>query len=107
MEMARAVYRSLVGPAEGAKKLHMHLTELDTREGGWPKQHAHAAEEALFVLEGEAEFAFGGEVHRVGPGDAVFFPSGVQHAEAKFFTDHMKYVVVRTVEPGDPPCCCQ
>ena len=24
----------------------------------------------------------------------------------RFFTDKMKYLVVRTVEPGDEPCCC-
>jgi len=57
-------------------------------------------------LEGEAEFSFAGKTHRVGPGDAVFFPSGVMHAETKFFTDKMKYLVIRTIEPDDEPCCC-
>jgi uncharacterized cupin superfamily protein len=107
MERSNARYQSLVGASQGAKKIHMHVTELDPAGDGWGRQHAHAAEEAMFILEGEAEFTFGGKTYRVGPGDAVFFPSGVMHAESRFFTDRMKYVVVRSVESGDDPCCCE
>lgn len=107
MKNAKARYQSLVGPEHGAQKIHLHVTELDPSGGGWPSQHAHAAEEAIYILEGEAEFTFAGKTHRVGPGEAVFFPAEVTHAETTFFTDRMKYLVARTVEPGDGPCCCE
>ena len=106
MKDVRALYTSLVGPEQGARKVHVHVTELDPSGGGWGSQHAHAAEEVVYILEGEGEFTFDGKTHRVGPGEAVFFPSGVVHAEARFFTDRMKYLVIRTIEPGDGPCCC-
>jgi quercetin dioxygenase-like cupin family protein len=101
-----ARYSPLVGPDQGARRLHMHVTELNDARQGWGYQHSHVAEEALYMLEGEGEFTFDGKTYRVGPGDAVFFPSGVTHAETKFFTDSVKYLVVRTVELGDEPCCC-
>ena len=106
MQDMKAFYESLVGPEQEARRIHVHLTELNPSGGGWPSQHSHAAEEAIYILEGEAEFKFAGKTHRVGPGEAVFFPSGVTHAEARFFTDKMKYLVIRTVEPDDEPCCC-
>lgn len=106
MENTKALYRPLLGQAQGARKLHVHLTELNGADG-WQGQHAHAAEEAIYILEGEAEFTFGGRTYRVGPGEMVLFPSNVMHAEARFFSDKMKYLVIRTVEPGDEPCCCE
>ena len=86
MKNTKALYESLVGPAQGARKVHLHVTELDPSGGGWGSQHAHAAEEAIYILEGEAEFTFCGKAHRVGPGEAVFFPSGVTHADSYHFS---------------------
>lgn len=102
----KVVYRSLVGYPEGATKLHIHLTELDTRGPVAKGQHTHKADEAVYILEGQAEFTFAGKTHRVGPGDVVFFPSNVLHTERKYLTDHLKYLVIRSVEPEDEPCCC-
>ena len=41
-----------------------------------------------------------------GPGDVVFIPSGIRHAEITYLTPSMTYLTIRTVEPGDEPCCC-
>jgi len=30
----------------------------------------------------------------------------VTHAKTKFFTDKMKYLVIRGNKPDDEPCCC-
>ncbi len=106
MQNSSAVYQSVVGPIDGARRLHVHVTELHDARDGWGYQHAHEAEEAIYMLEGEGEFTFNGKTHRVGPGQAVFFPSGIMHAETKFVSDRVKYLVIRTVEPGDEPCCC-
>jgi mannose-6-phosphate isomerase-like protein (cupin superfamily) len=101
-----AHYTSLLGHAQGARKIHVHLTVLETRDAGGGHEHSHAAEEAMYFLEGEAEFVYGGETHRVGPGDLLFFPPGQPHAQVKYLSERMKYLVIRTVEPGDEPCCC-
>jgi quercetin dioxygenase-like cupin family protein len=106
MKNSEAIYQPIVGPNDGAQRLHVHATELQHARHGWGYQHAHAAEEAIYMLEGEGEFTFDGKTHRVGPGQAVFFPSGVLHAETKFLSDTVRYLVIRTVEPGDEPCCC-
>ncbi|MCL4205219.1 MAG: cupin domain-containing protein [Pirellulaceae bacterium] len=106
MEKMIAHYRSLLDKEHGARKLHVHLTELDPAGDGWGRQHAHEAEEVIYILEGEAEFTFAGRTYRVGPGELVFFPSNVTHAETRFLTPKMKYLVIRTMEPNDARCCC-
>jgi mannose-6-phosphate isomerase-like protein (cupin superfamily) len=50
--------------------------------------HVHANEDELFyIVEGEHIIALGEREHRLGPGDAIFAPRGVPHAQ-------------RRVEPG-------
>jgi quercetin dioxygenase-like cupin family protein len=106
MKNSNAHYKPVVGPVDGARRLHVHLTELRDARSGWGYQHSHEAEEAIYMIEGVGEFTFAGKTHQVGPGQAVVFPSGVVHAETKFFNDTVKYLVIRTVEPGEEPCCC-
>ncbi len=99
-------YQSLLGFRDQAKKLHIHLTEIPDTAAHPPYQHEHAAEEAFYLLEGSAEYRFGGKTIVAGPGEVVFIPSGVRHAEINYLTPAMRYLTVRTVEPGDEPCCC-
>ncbi len=99
-------YRSLLGYQEGARRIHIHLTELDTLPARVHYQHAHAAEEAVYVIEGRVRYVFAGCTHECGPGDLVFFPPTVMHAEVEYLSPKLKYLVIRSVEPGDPPCCC-
>jgi uncharacterized cupin superfamily protein len=106
MEKMKANYMPLLGKDQGARKVHMHVTELDPAGDGWQHQHSHAAEEVIYILEGEAEFTFADETHRVGPAESVFFPSNIMHAKTRFLTPRMKYLVIRTMETGDEPCCC-
>ncbi len=99
-------YRSLVGYEEGAEKLHIHLTEIPDTASHPPYQHEHEAEEVFYILEGEAEYHFGGKTVKAGPGETVFIPSGLRHAEIDYLTPTMRYLTIRTVEPKDEPCCC-
>jgi uncharacterized cupin superfamily protein len=99
-------FRSLLGRAQGARNIHVHLTTLDTRGLQGRYAHQHKAEEAMYFLEGEAEYAVGGASHRVGPGDLLFFPSGIPHGYVRFFSDRMRYLVIRSVEPGEEERCC-
>ncbi len=46
--------------------------------------HVHEREDELFyVLAGEHVITVGGEEHHVGPGDLVFAPRGVPHAQRR------------------------
>ncbi len=100
-------YVSLLGPAQGAAKIHVHLTHLDAEIGGQGYQHSHQAEEAIYLLDGEAEYTVGDRVCRVGPGELIFFPPGEPHGVLRFLKTPMKYLVIRNVEPGeDERCCC-
>ncbi len=100
-------YTSLLGYRQGAKKIHVHVTEFATRDAGEMYEHSHEAEEAMYFLEGEAEYTFGGGTHTVGPGDLLFFPSNQRHAQVKYLGDRMKYLVIRNVEQDpEEECCC-
>lgn len=99
-------YQSLVGFRDGAKKLHLHRTTIPDTAAHPPYQHEHAAEETFYILEGKAEYRFGGKTTVAGPGDVVFIPSGIRHAEIAYFTPTMTYLTIRTVEESDEPCCC-
>lgn len=40
----------------------------------------HDGEEFLFVLNGQLEIRVGGDVHRLAPGDAIYFDSRMEHS---------------------------
>jgi quercetin dioxygenase-like cupin family protein/DNA-binding XRE family transcriptional regulator len=40
----------------------------------------HEGEEFLFVLSGQLEVRIGGEVHRLSPGDAIYYDSELEHS---------------------------
>ena len=99
-------YQSLVGFSDGARKLHIHQTEIPDTATHEPYEHEHKAEEVFYILEGSAEYSFGGKTIKAGPGEVVFIPSGVRHAKIKYLTPKMKYLTIRSVEAEDEPCCC-
>jgi len=99
-------YESLVGRPQGARRLPIHRTVIPDTSAHPPYQHEHQAEEAFYILEGSAEYRFGGQIITAGPGDTVFIPSGIRHAEITYLTPSMTYLTIRTVEAEDEPCCC-
>jgi mannose-6-phosphate isomerase-like protein (cupin superfamily) len=99
-------YQSLVGHAQGARRLHIHRTVIPDTASHPPYQHEHQAEEVFYILEGRAEYRFSGQTVVAGQGETVFVPSGVRHAEITYLTPSLSYLTIRTVEAGDEPCCC-
>ncbi len=99
-------YQSLVGHAQGARRLHIHRTVIADTSSHPPYQHEHQAEEVFYILEGRAEYRFGGQTVVAGQGEVVFVPSGVRHAEISYLSPSLTYLTIRTVEAGDEPCCC-
>ena len=46
--------------------------------------HVHSREDELFyIVEGEHVITLGDEEHRLGPGDALFAPRGIPHAQQR------------------------
>ena len=46
-------------------------------------------DEIVIVIDGEADFKVGDEVHRVGPGDFVFIPRNTLHGRIRTITESM------------------
>ncbi len=72
--------RSLIGPADGASMVDVHVNRLHPGIPPAP-YHVHTnAENVYIVLEGEAEAIVDGTRYRLRKGDVVFIPPGVPHA---------------------------
>jgi quercetin dioxygenase-like cupin family protein len=99
-------YQSLVVHRQGARRLHIQRTTIPDTATHPPYQHEHLSEEVFYILEGRATYRFGGRTITAGPGETVFIPSGVRHAEITYLTPTMTYLTIRTVEAEDAPCCC-
>jgi mannose-6-phosphate isomerase-like protein (cupin superfamily) len=80
LEFSRAefVIRASAESTNGALGIVEEIDPLDT------PAHVHANEDEIFyVLEGEHVFTVGDEEHAAGPGDVVFAPRGVPHAQRR------------------------
>ena len=61
--------------------------------------HVHEREDELFVsLEGDHVIVLDGEEHRIGPGESVFAPRGIPHAQRRVVPGEGHLLVVTT--PG-------
>jgi mannose-6-phosphate isomerase-like protein (cupin superfamily) len=61
--------------------------------------HVHSREDELFLsLEGDHIIELGGEEHRIGPGESVFAPRGVPHAQRRVVAGEGRLLIVTT--PG-------
>jgi transcriptional regulator with XRE-family HTH domain len=62
------------------KLMSPFLVEIPPDTSDEPLVSTHAGEEFLFVLSGRLEATVGGEVHRLSPGDSIYFDSRLEHA---------------------------
>lgn len=99
-------YRSLLGYADGARALHVHLTTIEHEGSPRVYGHRHAAEEAVYVLEGEVEFAIDGRRAKAGPGELLFFPAGTYHESVALGGERVRYLVIRSLEADAAERCC-
>jgi quercetin dioxygenase-like cupin family protein len=101
----------LVDPAgDGPRVDSLGIITQRFAPGGGTTLHAHDVDEALTVLDGEADARLGEERRRVGPGAVVFIPAGTPHSihaagdgplsiHAVFPAQAIEIV---TLVPGDP-----
>jgi len=73
------IYHSL---AYGKRDRNMEpfLMEFEARDWSEELLVSHEGQEFLYLLEGEVDFHFSGEVMRIQPGDSVFYDSREPHA---------------------------
>jgi mannose-6-phosphate isomerase-like protein (cupin superfamily) len=61
--------------------------------------HVHSHEDELFLsLEGDHVIELDGEEHRIGPGESVFAPRGVPHAQRRVVAGEGRLLIVTS--PG-------
>lgn len=101
-------YCSLIGYEQGARKIHVHLSEFfpPVSKNHSSYKHRHRAEEVFYILSGKAVCDVDGRKIRMAAGDIVLFPSGSRHGIERIQSDRLKYLVIRSVARGEAPCCC-
>jgi transcriptional regulator with XRE-family HTH domain len=62
------------------KLMSPFLVEIPPDDSTEAVTSTHGGEEFLFVLAGQLEVRVGAETHRLGPGDAIYFDSRLEHA---------------------------
>lgn len=62
------------------KLMSPFLVEIPPDDATEAMTSTHGGEEFLFVLAGQLEVRVGAETHRLGPGDAIYFDSRLEHA---------------------------
>jgi quercetin dioxygenase-like cupin family protein len=68
---------------------------IASSSGDGSKLHTQPAhDEIVIVIDGEAEFRVGNEVHRIGPGDFVFIPRNTLHGRVRTITESMSALSV-------------
>jgi quercetin dioxygenase-like cupin family protein len=58
---------------------HFEATKIRFPKGKGAKPHSHPEEQLSFVISGRLRVTAGDEVYEVGPGQATFNPSNVEH----------------------------
>jgi len=58
---------------------HFEAAKIHFPRGQGAKMHRHPEEQLSFVVSGRLRVTAGGEVYEVGPGQATFNPSNIEH----------------------------
>jgi mannose-6-phosphate isomerase-like protein (cupin superfamily) len=80
MRYDRGRTHHLVGPADGAEKMDVHINVINTDSGIGPYHFHEKAENVYIVLDGIAQAVVDGKRYLLVKDDVAFIPPGVQHA---------------------------
>jgi mannose-6-phosphate isomerase-like protein (cupin superfamily) len=70
---------------------------------GVDTQTPHRQDEIYVVIKGTGEFSFGSQRRRVGAGDLLFVPAGMEHRFEAFSPDLTLWVMFHGPEGGERP----
>jgi quercetin dioxygenase-like cupin family protein len=92
----------LIGPlVNGAKFMEINLGDIERHEGS--PAHAHPdLEQAVYILEGEANVNVDGEEYHVKTGDMMYFPPYIFH-DIRVITPRIKLLVIYSPPYGEDP----
>lgn len=93
-----------LGDKIGAKKLGYNLTILPPGKRSCPYHSHHVNEEMFFILEGEGDYRFGGQIYPVKAGDILAAPAGgpeTAHHLVNTSKGDLKYLSVSTMMEPD------
>ena len=80
MRFDRGTMVELVGEAEGARNVDVHINVLNVDSGPGPYHFHEHAENVYIVLEGTLGVVVEGERHLLQRDDVAFIPPGVRHS---------------------------
>jgi mannose-6-phosphate isomerase-like protein (cupin superfamily) len=81
----------LVSPEYAGSK-HIATSLVEIQPGGEQLAHSHKAEQVYFVLEGAGTIHIGDESGKIGRGDCIFIPSGINHGVKNDGLRLLKYI---------------
>jgi mannose-6-phosphate isomerase-like protein (cupin superfamily) len=80
MRLERGTTAHLVGPADGARNVDVHINHINTDSGLGPYHFHRYAENVYVVLSGVAQAVVDGKRYLLVPDDVAYLPPGVPHA---------------------------
>lgn len=80
MRYGRGSVEALVGLADGATQLDVHINSIFPGSAQGPRHFHSSSENAFFVLAGEGSIVIGDDEYLVFAGDFLFLPPGVSHS---------------------------
>jgi len=81
------------------RKMNCYLAYFHPLAAAKTKPHYHPGAELLYLLEGELELSIGTDVHRLAPGDAIYFDSIQKHSYRSIGPGRCSAVVVTAGSP--------
>ena len=90
-----------MGPEVGAKSIGTSYFEIPAGKQAFPNHYHTANEEAIFVIEGQAQVRIGKDILEVRSGDYICFPVGPEHSHS--IHNHtekiLKILCISTLKP--------
>ena len=92
-----------LGAASGSRELGCMWMEVAPGKTAIPNHYHCAMEEAVYILEGNAEARIGKDTVTVGAGDYIAYPTGPEysHSLKNTGTKPLRYLCFSTMEPTD------
>lgn len=93
-----------IGPVIGMEQLGAMLTVVPPGKRAFPYHRHHIIEEAILILQGEAEYRYGDEVYPARAGDVIAAPAGAEaraHQLINTGQEELRYVCFSTMQKTD------
>jgi mannose-6-phosphate isomerase-like protein (cupin superfamily) len=90
---AKGLSKCLFAEGMDPGRLHLHVSEIAPGASAHPP-HVHGGTEAFYVLEGNATIEVEGELHNLGPNEAIVLDATREHGLTNTGSASMRYLVI-------------